>query len=624
MRMKNTILLGLLLGACSLGQSQTVSTYAGKQYIGSGKFIGTANNPLLDDYYSNPYGICVDTAGYIWLTDQHNVIILDGATSRQRGGYTLDPTEPGAIGRYRATGTQSNFNNPRGLFINPKTNSVYICDTDNGQIRSGTGFVNSSNPSIWDGLSKSNPDDDNAYAGKYTFLGDFLDGAKNAAYFSSPEDMVITSDGTAYVADYGNDCIRKISGNTVSTFAGKGLSTGSADGVGGNARFYAPAGICLEGTTNLLVADRNNGKIRRINLTTAQVTTVVSGLVSPSDVVSVDGLIFIADDYAIKVWDGTKLRLYAGKPGVSDFVDGNDSSARFGELGLMCYRSKDKSIYICDRENNVVRRIPIIQAAIPNFICNNTMPTVGQTVKLTNKSVFFNSVLWNITPSSYTIQGGGKLTDTVLYVTFNATGSYSVTLTAINASGSVPLTRTNYINVSTNSSAKPDVNFVAIKTNLVLADTAKLIDMSANTPNKWDWVITPRKLTYVGGTDSNSQFPKVKFAANGVYTVKLTATNSNGNGSLTKTGYIIVATSGLFDKPAVQFNVYPNPTQGLIFLPAFLKNETVSIVGADGKVVNRLITGNTLDISDLTDGVYVIKYASATGLNSATRIVKIH
>jgi PKD repeat protein len=106
--------------------------------------------------------------------------------------------------------------------------------------------------------------------------------------------------------------------------------------------------------------------------------------------------------------------------------------------------------------------------------------------------------------------------------------------------------------------------------------------------------------------------------------VKLTATNSNGNGSLTKTGYIIVAASGLFDKPAVQFNVYPNPTQGLIFLPAFLKNETVSIVGADGKVVNRLITGNTLDISDLTDGVYVIKYASATGLNSATRIVKIH
>ncbi|MEY4003249.1 MAG: hypothetical protein RIT07_1291, partial [Bacteroidota bacterium] len=451
MRKTLTATLGFLAAQILIGQ--TVTTYAGKQYFGSGKYSGTANNPLLEDYYSNPYGICIDTAGYIWLSDQHNIIVLDGGTSRQRGGYMLDPTEPGAIGRYRATGTQSNFNNPRGIYINPKSNSIFICDTDNGQIRSGTGFVNSSNPSAWDGLSKSNPDDDNAFAGKYSFLGDYQDGIKSAAFFSSPEDLVITNDGTVYVADYGNDCIRKISGNNVSTFAGKGLSYGDADGIGGNARFYAPAGICLEGTNNLLVADRNNGKIRRINLTTAQVSTVVSGLVAPSDVVAVDGLIFIADDFCIKVWDGTKIKVYAGKAGVSDYKDANDSNARFGELGLMAYRNKDKSLYVCDRENNVVRRIPIIQSVVTNFTCNNVTPTVGQTVKLINKSSFFTSVAWSISPSTYTIQASGKLSDTVLYVSFNSTGSYNVTLTASNPSGSSPLTRNNYINVSTNSSA---------------------------------------------------------------------------------------------------------------------------------------------------------------------------
>lgn len=601
---------------------QTVSTYAGKQYVGSGKFIGVASNPLLDDYYSNPYGICVDTGGNIWLSDQHNMIILYGGNSIQRGGYMLDPTDPGAIGRYRATGTQAYFNNPRGVFVNPKTNSVYVCDTDNGQIRSGTGFVNTSNPTIWDGLSKSNPDDDNAYAGKYTFLGDYLDGVKSAAFFSSPEDLVITSDGTMYVSDYGNDCIRKISGNNVTTFAGKGLSFGDADGTGGNARFYAPAGICLEGTNNLLVADRNNGKIRRVNLATAQVSTVVSGLVAPSDVVAVDGLIFIADDFCIKVWDGSKLRVYAGKAGVSDYKDGNDSTARFGELGLMVYRSKDKSLYVCDRENNVVRRIPIIQAAVPNFICNNVMPTVGQTVKLTNKSSFFTSVQWNITPTTYNIQGGGKLTDTVLYVSFSATGSYNVTLTAINPSGSVPLTRNNYINVSTNSSAKPAVDFVAVKTMISIAENAQLIDMSANTPTKWDWTITPRTFAYMGGTDSTSQYPQVKFSATGTYTVKLVATNSNGNGSLTRTNYIVVASSqnhtvnkvnGLF--------VYPNPTHGILRISGAIPNQNISIIAADGRVIQKVLNGTALDVSELPQGTYVAKL-SEQGINC--RFVKLN
>ena len=620
--MKKILIASLSFLMAHFVMGQTVSTYAGKQYVGSGKFIGVASNPLLDDYYSNPYGICVDTGGNIWLSDQHNMIILYGGNSIQRGGYMLDPTEPGAIGRYRATGTQAYFNNPRGVFVNPKTNSIYVCDTDNGQIRSGTGFVNTSNPTIWDGLSKSNPDDDNAYAGKYTFLGDYLDGAKSAAFFSSPEDLVITSDGTMYVSDYGNDCIRKISGNNVTTFAGKGLSFGDADGTGGNARFYAPAGICLEGTNNLLVADRNNGKIRRVNLATAQVSTVVSGLVAPSDVVAVDGLIFIADDFCIKVWDGSKLRVYAGKAGVSDYKDGNDSTARFGELGLMVYRSNDKSLYVCDRENNVVRRIPIIQAAVPNCICNNVMPTVGQTVKLTNKSSFFTSVQWNITPTTYNIQGGGKLTDTVLYVSFSATGSYNVTLTAINPSGSVPLTRNNYINVSTNSSAKPAVDFVAVKTMISIAENAQLIDMSANTPTKWDWTITPRTFAYMGGTDSTSQFPQVKFSATGTYTVKLVATNSNGNGSLTRTNYIVVASSqnhtvnkvdGLF--------VYPNPTHGILRISGAIPNQNISIIAADGRVIQKVLNGTALDVTDLPQGTYVAKL-SEQGI--ACRFVKLN
>lgn len=621
--------MGMKFGALILGMgsvlaasAQQVTTYAGTQYAGSGQYNANSNNALLDEKFSVPHGISVDTNGRFWITDQHNLIILDGATSRQRGGYTGDPNEPGAIGRYRGTGTVSRFNNPRGVYVHPKSNEIYICDTDNSQIRKGSAFVNSSTLSIWDGLSSTNPDDDNAFAGKYSFLGGYKDGAKASAEFASPEDMVIAPNGDIYITDFGNDCIRKISGGNVSTFAGKALTPGDAVGTGANARFEAPSGICMEGTGFILVADRNNGKIKRINLSTSQVTTVVSGLKQPSDVLYIDGLIFIADDYSIKVWDGTKLRTYAGKPGVSGYKDDKDSIARFGDLGLMCYRASDKSIYICDRENNVIRRVPVTAAPEPAFYCTNTAPTVGQTVILRSQSKSTTSQVWSISPANYTLTGGTKLTDTAVYLYFSSTGSYSVTLTATNSTGSVPLIKNNYINVSTNSSAKPSPDFMAVKTSLALTDTAKLIDLSANTPTKWDWTITPRKFNYVGGTDSTSQFPKLKFTASGTYTVTLKATNANGSNSATKTNYLVVMANSLNKQAGSDILVFPNPSTGVFNLSGIEGNMKYSITGINGFTQEVKTDGTKLDISDLPAGIYILRGINESGTNVQARLIK--
>lgn len=622
--MGKQLLLLASLGIGMTAKAQQVTTYAGKQYVGSGNYNATPNNALTDEYFSVPHGIGLDTNGRIWVTDQHNIHIFDGTTSRNRGGYLGDPNEPGSIGRYRGTGSVSRFATPRGIYAHPKTNDVYICDSDNSQIRSGKAFVNSSTGTVWDGLNTLNPDDDNAFAGKYSFAGTYADGAKGSAGFASPEDLVITSNGTVYIADYGNDVIRKIASGNVSTLAGKGQTSGYVDAVGGNARFEAPSGICLENDNSLLVADRNNGRVRRVNLTTGAVSTVVSGLTSPSDVVYAEGLIFIADNYAIKVWDGTKLRLYAGKNGVSGYANGNDSSARFGDLGLMIYRASDKSLYVCDRENNVVRRVTVTQAAVPDFTCTNVTPTVGQTVILRNKSKFWNSITWSISPGTYTLQSGSKLTDTAVYVSFSATGSYSVTLTATNSTGSVPLTRNNYINVSTNSSAKPAVDFLAVKTMLTLGDTARLVDLSANTPTKWDWTITPRKFNYVAGTDSTSQNPRVKFTATGTYSVTLKATNGNGFNSLTKNAYITVAANSTDRRSIAMLAVYPNPTTNVVYLKGIKPDAMVQISMADGKMISRKAESGTLDLSDLPAGVYFIRAEVAGGYLASARVLKVN
>jgi PKD repeat protein len=196
----------------------------------------------------------------------------------------------------------------------------------------------------------------------------------------------------------------------------------------------------------------------------------------------------------------------------------------------------------------------------------------------------------------------------VLYVSFNSTGSYNVTLTASNPSGSVPLARNNYINVSTNSSAKPAVDFVAVKTMLALNETAQFVDMSANTPTKWDWTITPRTFAYTGGTDSTKQFPQVKFTASGTYTVKLVATNANGNGTLTRTNYIVIASNGNQQKIANSMVVYPNPTRGIVHISGVKPNLAVALIAADGRMINKVMDGNKLDITDLPDGIYLAKF----------------
>lgn len=102
------------------------------------------------------------------------------------------------------------------------------------------------------------------------------DGPLAMARFRDPEDIVLDrASGTFYVADTGNDLIRKITADgQVSTIAGVARMVGTTDGVGAVARFRTPTGVALDGQGHLYVADFDNHRIRKINLTTLEVTTL--------------------------------------------------------------------------------------------------------------------------------------------------------------------------------------------------------------------------------------------------------------------------------------------------------------------------------------------------------------
>ena len=56
--------------------AQSVSTYAGKQYVGSGQFSGVGSMSLAAEEYSSPTGICLDTNRRLYVADMHTVSIL--------------------------------------------------------------------------------------------------------------------------------------------------------------------------------------------------------------------------------------------------------------------------------------------------------------------------------------------------------------------------------------------------------------------------------------------------------------------------------------------------------------------------------------------------------------------
>jgi hypothetical protein len=108
-------------------------------------------------------------------------------------------------------------------------------------------------------------------AGQYV-EGGYRDGPALQAQFDEPSGVAVTPDGTIFVADELNRCVRRIKDGIVSTFAGSAKLAGKVDGAGSAARFMYPRAIAADEDGNLYVADYTVG-IRKIDAS-GNVTTV--------------------------------------------------------------------------------------------------------------------------------------------------------------------------------------------------------------------------------------------------------------------------------------------------------------------------------------------------------------
>ncbi len=113
-----------------------------------------------------------------------------------------------------------------------------------------------------------------------TIAGDgtngFADGDGLNARFGVPAGVAVDHTGIIYIADYSNHRIRRMTPDgTVTTLAGSGV-VGSADGPATTAQFYFPLSLAVDNIGNVYVADTSNNRIRKIN-SLGVVTTIGGG-----------------------------------------------------------------------------------------------------------------------------------------------------------------------------------------------------------------------------------------------------------------------------------------------------------------------------------------------------------
>ncbi len=598
--------------------AQLVKTFAGVQQNGTGGYnvnAQTIRNFNKDSaYFSAPLGIEIDTAGRVYISNEHNIYFIYNGIARLVAGYALDPTDGGAAQSKDGAGIVARFSRPAGLALNPTTNDIYVADMDNNQVRLVERFINNSTSQTV-----------STHAGKFLLNGSHLDGLNADAKFNQPIGIARASNGDIYIADRANHCIRKISNGNVTTIAGKAGIPGNANGTGTNATFKAPYNLIIDGNT-LLVADFGNSAIRKIDLSNNAVTDyITTGLFDPTDLCKVNNTLFITEKLTVKKYEGNVLSLYAGSSIDNGYKDGIGSVARFEEISGITYNKKDGQLYVVDMGNNIIRTISPNNRPVTNFVASSTTVTKGQTVIIRNTSTEKPTAFrWTITPSSYGLLNNSKLTDSVLFLNFTQTGAYSVKLWVSNTAGMDSLLKNSYISVSSVTAA-PVVNFMASKTMPILNEKIDLIDMSANEPTAWKWRISPPTFIWQDGTDSTSRIPKIKFTNGNNYNVTLFVTNAQGTSQLTKNAYITVNVSSIKNiNTLATLNIYPNPANEQITINN-LEVGNLTVLNLQGKVIANysILEKQNLELntSGMLNGCYLIVWQGKEGVLSKKVIV---
>jgi uncharacterized protein (TIGR03437 family) len=330
--------------------------------------------------FNGPSGVAVDGSGNLYIADQGNQVIRKAAAT-------------GIIATVAGNGTQGYSGDggpaisaellcPAGVAVD-RSGNLYIADTCNRAIRkvaAATGIIAT-------------------VAGNGTpgYSGD--GGPAIDALLEYPTGVAVDGSGNLYIADYGNNKIRKVTAATgiITTVAGTGIYGYSGDGgPAASAQLSSPSGVAVDGSGNLYIADTYNSVIRMVAAATGIITTVAGGgsafpgnggpatsaLVRYPDGVAVDGSgnLYVGDT-------SNRLRKVTAATGIITTVAGSGGSPYSGDGGpatsaqlsgpYSAAVDGSGNVYIEDHGNQVIRKVTAATGIVTTVAGNGTQGYSG-------------------------------------------------------------------------------------------------------------------------------------------------------------------------------------------------------------------------------------------------------
>ena len=329
--------------------SNNINTIAGNgvlSYSGDG-------GPATAAQLNTPLGVALDSSGNLYIADTANNVVRKVAASGTITTFAGNGTA--GFGGDGGAPASAQLNGPQALAVDPNGN-VYVSDTLNARVRRISGGVI------------------NTVAGNGTpgYGGDGAGAA--AAQLNIPEGLAVDALGNLYIADFGNNRIRKVtSSGTITTVAGNGSIGYSGDGGSAtSAQLTTPSGVAVDTSGNLYIADTGNNAVRVV--TGGVINTVAgnglagfSGDGGPATLAQVGNPVGVAVDGAgsIYVSDGSSRVRKVYSTGFIVTIGGSGARGYSGDGGTGPFATlsgpaaitlaPSGNVYVADSANNAVR-----------------------------------------------------------------------------------------------------------------------------------------------------------------------------------------------------------------------------------------------------------------------------
>jgi uncharacterized protein (TIGR03437 family) len=279
-----------------------------------------------------------------------SLLCLSAAHGQQYTIQTLAGNGSAAFTGDNGAAGLAQLNSPGAVVLDSKGN-LYIADTGNHCIRMISGGTITTIAGT---------------GGTIGYSGDKA--AATAALLNAPSGLAFDSAGNLYIADTGNNVIRKITGTTITTVAGisgQGGGYGGDSGPATSANLYGPTSVALDSAGNLYIADNGNSLIRKVDAKTQIITSALGSLATRLD--HPNGLGFDASG-ALYIADSNNQRVAKFVPpsAFSNFA-GNLTAGFLGDGGQATKAQLNKpvgvtidaagNVYVADTNNSRIRKI---------------------------------------------------------------------------------------------------------------------------------------------------------------------------------------------------------------------------------------------------------------------------